>query len=98
MLKYIALRLLNLVPVVFLISLIVFSILYFIPGDPATVLLGASGTPEQLEAVRERMGLNKPFHTRYFYWLGRLLQGDMGNSYINHEPVVQLIGRALPIP
>ena len=91
MYKYIIKRLLQSVPVLFLSSIIIFSILHFTPGDPAYFVAGLDATPEVLEAVRIKMGLNKPFHEQYFLWLSDILSGNLGNSAINHQPVSKLI-------
>lgn len=95
--RYIIFRLLSTIPVLFLITLIVFAITYLIPGDPATVMLGPDASAEQIEAIREEMGLNKPLAVRYTRWVGRVLQGDLGTSYFSKTPVTTLIGRALPV-
>ena len=95
--RYIISRLLNLIPVVLLITFLVFLVTYLIPGDPALMMLGNEATPEQVEAAREQLGLNEPFFERYLVWVGNVLQGDLGNSYRNNEPVWDLIARAFPI-
>ncbi len=95
--RFIITRLLNLVPVVLLITFLVFLVTYLIPGDPALMLLGNEATPEQVAAVREQLGLNRPFHERYLVWVGNVVQGDLGSSYRNNEPVWDLIARAFPI-
>jgi peptide/nickel transport system permease protein len=95
--RYVGFRLLQAVPVVFLVTLFAYLLLYLIPGDPATVLLGPNATPEQLAATRERLGLNASFPERYIHWLGQLLHGDLGMTYTTREPVADVIARALPI-
>jgi peptide/nickel transport system permease protein len=95
--KYILLRLASTLPVVFIMTLIVFAITYLIPGDPATVMLGPDASPVQIEAVREQMGLNKPFLVRYGLWLSYVGQGDLGTSYFSNVPVTVLIKRAMPV-
>ncbi|RIH84839.1 Dipeptide transport system permease protein DppB [Calidithermus terrae] len=77
---YVARRLLGLIPVLFGISLLVFGFLRAIPGDPAVVMLGERGTPEQVEALREKLGLNRPIPEQYLIFVGQLLQGDLGRS------------------
>jgi peptide/nickel transport system permease protein len=94
---YIVRRLLQGIPVLFLITAIVFTVVYFIPGDPAMVVLGQGATPENLAAMRERLGLDEPFPVRYAVWLGHVLRGDLGESVLYRQPVWTLIGRALPI-
>jgi len=96
-LKYILVRLASTVPVVLIMTVIVFAITYLIPGDPATVMLGPDASPVQIEAAREQMGLNKPFLVRYGLWLSHVAQGDLGTSYFSKTPVTVLIKRALPV-
>ncbi len=97
MTRYVLSRLLQGVPVLFLISAIVFGVVALIPGDPAMVVLGQGATPENLAAVRERLGLDQPLPVRYATWLGQVLTGDLGTSILSRQPVAELIGRALPI-
>jgi peptide/nickel transport system permease protein len=95
--RYLALRLLNTIPVVLIITFLVFLFTYLIPGDPANVILGPHASPEQLAAVRERLGLNEPFITRYVLWLGQVAHGNLGSSYLNNQTVNSLIAQALPV-
>jgi len=97
MLAYIVQRLIQGIPVLLIISAIVFTVTYLIPGDPASVILGQGATEEAVAAVRERLNLNEPLPVRYVTWLGNVLQGDLGNSILSRQPVTTLIGRALPI-
>lgn len=89
-------RLLLAVPVVLLVTIMVFSLMHMLPGDPATVILGQEATPEALEALREELGLNKPIVIQYVDWLGGVLQGDLGRSLVDHSPVSDLIIQRLP--
>ena len=89
--QYIFKRLLGLVPVLLGITLAVFLLLRFIPGDPAIVLAGERATPDQVAALREQLGLNKPLLFQYFAFLGNLLQLDFGNSLISGIPVIDEI-------
>ncbi len=68
-----------------LISAIVFLVTYLIPGDPAMVVLGQGASPDALEAVRHRLGLDEPVLLRYFYWLRDLLQGNLGISILSRQ-------------
>jgi peptide/nickel transport system permease protein len=95
--SYIIRRLLQGVPVLFLISGIVFLVVYFIPGDPAMVVLGQGASKENLAAMRHRMGLDKPLPVRYGIWLQHVLQGDLGKSLVFQKPVWNLIGHSFPI-
>ncbi|MBR0173642.1 MAG: ABC transporter permease [Lachnospiraceae bacterium] len=81
----------------FAVSLLVFVAFSLIPGDPALRRLGTEGTPAQLQALREEMGLNAPLPERYFRWARGFLTGDMGTSYSNAYPVSELIGGKIPV-
>ncbi|MEM1254416.1 MAG: ABC transporter permease [Cyanobacteria bacterium P01_H01_bin.21] len=85
--RYILKRLLQLVPVLLGISLLVFAFLHLIPGDPALVLLGDRANPEQVAALRERMGLNEPLPLQYLSFLGNLLRFDLGESIFTGIPI-----------
>lgn len=97
MTTYAVRRLAQSVPVLFLISAIVFVVVALIPGDPAMVVLGQGATAENLAAMRERLGLDQPLPVRYARWLGQTVRGDLGASVLSRQPVAVLIGRALPI-
>ncbi|NJL93258.1 MAG: ABC transporter permease [Anaerolineae bacterium] len=80
MMTYILRRLLESVPVLLGISVLSFSILHLIPGDPAVGILGDRATPENVERIREQLGLNRPLHVQYVNWMGNILEGDLGRS------------------
>ncbi len=88
MARYIAKRLLALVPVLFGLSVIVFLVMALIPGDPATAILGSYATPENVERVNRDLGLDKPLVQQYLIWIGNVLHGDLGRSYILNRPVL----------
>lgn len=99
MVKYVINRLIYLIPVLFGITFLTFALTYLSPGDPAELMLNATGvtpSPELVEQVREGLGLNKPFLTQYLNWLTDMLKGDFGISYKYNEPVVELLLKALP--
>lgn len=96
MLKYILRRVLLMIPILLAVSFIVFSLLYITPGDPAAMMLGQNATPEAVAALREELGLNKPFLTQYVNYLVDLLHFDMGQSYITKEPVATQIWNCVP--
>ncbi|MGB8700905.1 MAG: ABC transporter permease [Thermosynechococcaceae cyanobacterium] len=83
MAQFLLRRLLRLIPVLFGITFIAFAVLEFIPGDPATVMLGERATPDQVAALREQLGLNQPLGVQYAHFLGRLVQGDFGQSIVS---------------
>jgi len=88
MAKFIAKRVLMLIPVLLGISFILFTIMYFTPGDAATLLLGDAATPEAIEMLRKELGLNGGFFERYFRYIGNIIfHGDFGVSYRTRNPV-----------
>lgn len=97
MTRYLVVRLLSAIPTLLGVSLLVFAVIYFIPGDPARILAGNDAPPDAVEALRRRMGLDQPFWVRYGIWLANMLQGNLGDSYFSKQSVVQLVGGALPI-
>ncbi len=96
MAKYIARRIIEAIPVIFGVSVLVFMLLHLIPGDPVTAILGERATPENVEAMRERLGLNKPLYEQYFIWVGNILQGDLGNTVRGNIPVANEIAARFP--
>jgi peptide/nickel transport system permease protein len=91
MLGFIFKRLLATIPVLGMVALFVFFMLRMTPGDPAAVLAGDNGTPQQIEEIREQLGLNQSIPTQLVIWFGNLLQGDLGESFYFKKPVTQLI-------
>ena len=97
MLRYVLTRLILLVPVLLGISLIVFLIMVFIPGDPAIAILQGYATAENVAKLRTALGLDRPMVEQYFNWLGNLLSGDFGRSYNLNRPVLdELLDRIVP--
>ena len=95
--SYILQRLLMAVVVILGVTFVVFLIVHIVPGDPARVILGAYASDEAVAAIRERLGLNAPFLSQYFLWLGNALQGNLGSSLITSQPVApQLLLRLGP--
>jgi peptide/nickel transport system permease protein len=88
---YILKRLVSAIPVLLGITIIVFLIMAMIPGDPATAILGSYATPENVAKINKDLGLDKPLVTRYFIWLGNMLQGDFGRSFSLNRPVLDEI-------
>lgn len=91
MASYILKRLISAIPVLLGITVIVFLIMAMIPGDPATAILGAYATPENVEKLNRDLGLDAPLIQRYFIWLGNMLTGDFGRSYSLNRPVLDEI-------
>lgn len=88
---YILRRLLAVIPVMLVVAIFVFLLIRLGPGDPAVQLAGDYATPEDIQRIRERLGLNLPIHVQFFTWSGNILQGDLGTSIANNRPVSSLI-------
>jgi len=94
MLRYIIKRLISLGVVMLGVTFIIYLIFYFLPGDVTQFILGVNYTAEGAESLRESLGLNRPFLVQYFSYIGGLLRGDFGISYLTGSPVaVQLLAR-----
>ena len=96
MLKYIGRRLLMLVPVILGISFMVFIVLNASPGDPATLILGADATPEQIEEKRVELGLNDSIIVQYVRYMAKVMQGDFGKSWYQGYDVLKEFSHRLP--
>jgi peptide/nickel transport system permease protein len=96
-LNYILKRILQILPVLFLVTILVFVMLRLIPGDPASVMLGDKATPELLEQVRARMGLDRPLYAQYLIFLRNLLTLDLGESILYVVPVSELLEKRMVI-
>ncbi len=95
--EYILRRLVSMVPVLFIVSLISFALLYVLPGDPAIAILGENaGTQETYQSLRRELGLDDPLIVQYGRWLWRTVQGDLGKSIRTREPVAEVLGRRVP--
>ena len=97
MIIYILNRILIGLATLLLASIVVFGVMEVLPGDPAQLMLGMSGSPEALANLRAQMGLDEPLLWRYFNWIGGLLTGDFGRSYTYSAPVADLIGERLVV-
>ncbi len=93
MLGYILRRILSTIPVMVFVALFVFSLLYIAPGDPAAVIAGEQASPQDVEKIRQSLGLDRPFLVRFTEWSGQILQGDLGTSMFTGLPVTELIGQ-----
>lgn len=96
MYKYVLKRLILLIPVLLGVSLLVFSIMYLTPGDPAQLILGENAPKAAVEALREKMGLNDPFFMQYFRFIKNALMGDFGRSYTTGREVFKEIFSRFP--
>jgi peptide/nickel transport system permease protein len=90
-------RLLLTLPILFIVSVVCWSLINLIPGDPATVILGPEASEQAKDQMRERLGLNDPLVVQYVDWLGNVLRGDLGESLRDGTPVSQLILQRLPV-
>ncbi len=95
MFAYVLRRLLATIPVIVIVALFVFSLLYIAPGDPAAVIAGDQASPEDVEKIRKSLGLDRPFVARFYEWGSRILVGDLGTSMFTGLPVTQLIAQRL---
>ncbi len=90
--KTVVRRFLVMIPQIIILSMIVFALAHFMPGDALTGKLDPNIDPAQLEALRDAAGWNDPLHEQYFRWVGNVFQGDFGRSYAQQVPVTTLIG------
>ncbi|AYM09068.1 ABC transporter permease [Agrobacterium tumefaciens] len=91
MLKFALSRLLSAIPTLFIVSMAVFGLIRLIPGDPASLMLGDLADADALAAARQSMGLDKPVPLQFVIWLGNVMQGDLGHSVLNGQPVLDLV-------
>ncbi|HEU5190412.1 MAG TPA: ABC transporter permease [Methylomirabilota bacterium] len=77
--------------VLFTVSVIIFALMRMIPGDPVLMMLGDDFTQDAYENLRSKLGLDRSVVIQYLYWIGRVLSGDLGDSYLNHERVSRLV-------
>ena len=94
---YLAKRLVQLIAVTFLISVIVFLLVHLLPGDPSVTILGPNDTPQNRLILLHQLGLNKPLVAQYATWLGQVLHGSLGQSYLTHQQVSQIIAQGAPV-
>lgn len=95
MFAYTIRRVIATIPVMGIVALFVFSLLYIAPGDPAAIIAGDQATPEDVERIRASLGLDRPFIIRFTEWLWRVLQGDLGVSIFTNLPVSHMIKQRL---
>jgi len=96
MFNYILRRVLLLIPLLLAISVVVFFMIHLIPGDPVQIMLGNKGTAEDAARLRSELGFDQPLHIQYLKFLGNLVQGDLGRSIRNRNPVINEIKAAFP--
>ncbi|MFC1953366.1 ABC transporter permease [Chloroflexota bacterium] len=91
MLRFLLIRFGLIIITLIVVSLAIFAVTEILPGDVAWHILGQGATAENLEAVREKLDLNRPAYVRYLNWIGNGLQGDLGNSYLQNRPVTEIV-------
>ncbi|HEX8917933.1 MAG TPA: ABC transporter permease [Chloroflexota bacterium] len=96
-LSFIVRRVLGTIPVLLLVSVLVFFLIQLIPGDAATAILGEEATPQAKAELRHQLGLDKPLPVQYANWLGKVVHGDLGKSLTDGTPVAETIGQRLPV-
>src|SRR5260370_26133270 len=97
MLTFIGRRLLQLIPTLFFVSVMIFSLQHLLPGDPALVMAGEERDPAAIDQIRQQYRLDRPIPVQYFYWVKGVLSGDFGESLRVKAPVRELIGQKLPV-
>jgi peptide/nickel transport system permease protein len=97
MLTLLGKRLLQILPTLFFVSVIIFSLQHLLPGDPARVMAGEERDPEAIEQIRRHYHLDRPLPVQYAYWVKGVLSGDLGESMRIKQPVLSLIGEKLPV-
>jgi peptide/nickel transport system permease protein len=96
--RYILRRVISMVPVLLIVSIIAFGLLYVLPGDPAVAILGDNaGNQQTYLALRHDLGLDQPLYAQYLSWLGRVVQGDLGRSIRTNESVATVLMQRVPI-
>ena len=97
MLKFLAHRIAQIVPTLFFVSVLIFSLQQLLPGDPALVMAGEERDPAAIEQIRQQYKLDQPIPVQYVYWLKGVLSGNFGESLRNKMPVRELITQKLPV-
>ncbi len=90
-------RLLTTVPVILMMTVVVFALIHLVPGNPVQTMLGIDATPTNVAATTRQLGLDRPLVDQYFTWLGNAVHGNLGKDLLSGAPVMSLIGAALPV-
>lgn len=93
--RYILNRIAGVIVTLFILSIAIFAITHIMSGDPALAMLGSDASTQQVEELREQMGLNQPLTAQYFNWIKEALSGNLGDSYFRHQTVVQALGERI---
>src|SRR3977135_3725620 len=97
MLNFLAKRILQLIPTLFFVSILIFSLQHLLPGDPAMVMAGEDRDPKVIAQTRQQYRLDRPIPIQYFYWVKGVVSGDFGESLRIKVPVRELIAQKLPV-
>src|SRR6201990_1081658 len=97
MLGFLAKRIAQLIPTLFFVSVLIFSLQHLLPGDPALVMAGEERDPAVIEQIRQLYHLDQPIPVQYVYWVKGVLSGDLGESLRNKVPVLDLVRQKLPV-
>lgn len=95
--NYILKRMLQIIPVLIVVTILIFVMIRLIPGDPATVILGDKATPELIMEINKRLGLDQPLYVQYFIFLKALVSLDLGNSILFVVPISELLGKRMVV-
>jgi peptide/nickel transport system permease protein len=95
--RYVVGRVALTVPTLFAMTVFVFLIIHLVPGNPVRTMLGFRATPENVRTISHSLGLDRPLPLQYLSWIGGVLRGDLGQDYISHVSLSQLIGERLPV-
>ncbi|MGH3585423.1 MAG: ABC transporter permease [Pseudonocardia sp.] len=97
MLRLLCVRLLAMVPLLLIVSFLIYSLIALVPGGPAVVLAGSNPTPERIAQIRAELGLDQPFVVQYWNWLIDAVRGDLGASFVDGQSVWSAIGAGFPV-
>src|SRR6516225_4742898 len=97
MLNFLARRMAQLVPTLFFVSILIFSLQHLLPGDPALIMAGEERDPAVIEQIRQQYRLDQPIPVQYAYWVKGVLTGDLGESLRLKTPILSLIAQQLPV-
>jgi peptide/nickel transport system permease protein len=97
MARFVLRRLLQMIPVLFFVTVIVFALINLVPGDAARLFLGEEAPPDAVAALRRELGLDQPLYVQYARWVGRMARGDLGYSFKDHRPVLATLLQKIPV-
>src|SRR5207302_8259574 len=97
MTRFLARRMLQMIPVLFFVSVIIFVLINLVPGDAARLFLGEEAPPDALAALRRELGLDRPLYVQYLRWVGGMFQGDFGHSFKDNRQVLATVLQKVPV-